>query len=229
MNRHPEIALLNEPFHEKFATWEPDHPDFRTRLHSGEHIHDIFREILVAFRGAKEHTYHLDDDELMALVRYPGVRVLALTRTNVLEQAVSQVIAEQTNLWKTWDAVGSLESHYERLGPLDLDLVTERMRWAIHEVERLRAAVGEVPRDRVLHVTYETAFRSGRSQQETWLGGLWNFLQLRPHDDPGIWHFLGDDVRQARPSTYGRVPNLAAIEEELGDDRTGHLNFLAHE
>ncbi|MEY2424941.1 MAG: Stf0 sulfotransferase [Actinomycetota bacterium] len=226
LDRHPALSIINEPFNENFASWGDGNADYLGRVAAGEDFDDLIDELFAEFTGLKELSYQLDDDQLARLVRRPNVRVIALRRRNVLQTAVSQLIAEQTDLWKTWDADGSLEDHYRALTPLDFDLITDRMRWTIAEVARVEAALSEVDSARVLRVGYEDLYFVPQSTQDEWLAGLWSFLDLPRADDPEIAHFLSAAVKQARPSTYGRLPNLEAIEARFGNDATGHLDFV---
>jgi hypothetical protein len=216
----PGLILVNEPFNEQYPSWDPDNVDYPGRLVAGEPFDDIVDELFALYGGLKELSYQLDDDHLRRLVTRVDVRVVTLSRRNLLDTAVSQVIAETTGLWKTWDADGPLEGHYRDLGPLDIDEVAGRMEWATHEYARIDAAVAGVDH---LPLDYEDLYlRGGRGAAR--LGALWSFLDLPAITSPTIDHFLSPEVRQARPSTYGRVPNLAEIEAALGDDDTGHLD-----
>lgn len=156
-------------------------------------------------------------------MRRSDVRVIALRRRNLLQTALSQVVAEQTGLWKTWDAVGPLEDHYGNLAPVDLDTVADRIRWTVHEVARVDSASATVNPACVLRVAYEDLYFAAPLDQDAWLAELWAFLELPPCCDPAMRHYLSEGVRQARRSTYGRLSNLDEIEARFGDDATGHL------
>jgi len=223
LDRHPALSFINEPFNENFATWGADNPDYVARLRSGEAFDVIVDELFAQYTAMKELTSQLDDDCLDRLVRRPNVRVITLRRRNQLQTAVSQVIAEHTGLWKTWDATQPLDEHYRELPPLDLDLIANRMQWTAGDIARVDRAVGGVDPSRVFRVAYEDVYLAPPSRQRSLLDELWSFLDLPACEDPEIDHFLSDAVRQARPSTYGQAPNLAEIEARFGNDVTGHL------
>jgi len=71
-------------------------------------------------------------------------------------------------------------------------------------------------------VDYEDLYEGHSTDGRAILARIWDFLELEPVEDGAIGHFLSDAVRQARATTYGQIPNLAAIESELGDDIDGH-------
>lgn len=222
LNAHPDIApVVNEPFSESFASWDPTHQDYRGRLVSGESFASLVDEVLREAGGMKVLSYHLEADHLRHLVVRDGTRVVTLERRNQLATAVSQVIAERVGLWKTSDASSSLEEHYRGIGALDIDTVRSRMQWTVHEVERVRAATADAE---VFRLAYEDLFSQPLPDQRAVLRRLWRFLGRTAISTPEIDHFLSQAVQQATPETYGQVTNLAEIEEALGDDETGHLD-----
>lgn len=223
LNAHPEIApVVNEPFSEGFASWDPSHQDYRRRLIEGEPFASLVDEVLRDAGGMKELSYHLESAHLRELVDRPDTRIITLERRNRLATATSQVIAERVGLWKTWDASRPLAEHYEDVGPLDIDTVRSRMEWTAHEVERVRAVTRDAD---VFRLAYEDLFARPSSEQDTVLHRLWEFLGVPRISTREIDHFLSREVQQARPETYGKVPNLRQIEESLGDDETGHLDI----
>lgn len=86
LDRHRRVSIVNEPFNENFASWGANN------------------QLFAEFAGWKELSYQVDDDALATLVGRHDAKVATLRRRNVLQTAVSQLVAERTGLWKTWDA-----------------------------------------------------------------------------------------------------------------------------
>src|SRR5207249_2999436 len=129
-------------------------------------------------------------DRLGDLTGRPEVRVITLQRTNLLQTAVSQVIAERTDLWKTWDANKPLAEHYQDLPALDLDQIEIHMRWKQDEIARMNRAVASLDPRRVLRLTYEELYLSALPRRCELVDQLWSFLELPRCDDPEIQRFL---------------------------------------
>ncbi len=223
LDRHRYVSIVNEPFNENFASWGPNNPDYAARLSDGESFEDLLDELFSTFTGLKELSYQVDDDALATLVGRPDVKVIALRRRNVLQTALSQVIAERTGLWKTWDAERALEDYYHGLPALDVAELASRMQWTSDETARIDAAVAALAPGRLMRVDYEDLYESQPHEAQAVVRHIWSFLDLEPVDAAVVGHFLSDAVRQARPSTYGQIPNLAEVEAALGNDATGHL------
>jgi len=223
LDRHRDVSIVNEPFNENFASWGPANPDYVARLRNGELFGDLLDELFAEFTGLKELSYQVDDDALATLVGRPDVKVIALRRRNVLQTAVSQVVAERTGLWKTWDAERNLEDYYSGLPALDVAELASRMQWTCDETARIDAAVAALEPAHLIRLDYEDLYESTPAEARAVVSDIWSFLALEPVDAAAVDHFLSDAVRQARPSTYGQLPNLAEVEAALGNDATGHL------
>jgi LPS sulfotransferase NodH len=223
LERHDGITIINEPFNENFASWGPENPDYLARLHTGEPFSALIDELFAQFTGLKELTYQLDDAALGHLVARPEVRVIALKRRNLLQTAVSQLAAERSGLWKTWDASQPLETYYEGIGSLSLEEVRSRMDWCADEIDRLQRLLADTEESEVFRFDYEDLYEVPLVAALELVDELREFLQLEPSAHPDVAHYLSDDVRQARPSTYGHISNLREIEAALGDDLTGRL------
>ena len=228
LERHRSVTIVNEPFNEHFASWHANNPDYVARLRAGEPIGRLLDELLAQFTGLKVLSYQLKDAELTALLERSDVKVLALRRRNLLQTAVSQVLAELTGLWKTWDADQPLEAYYRGAPALDVADVSRRMEWSRNEVARVAAALSNLGPDRALRVDYEDLYEAPLRDGRALVNRIWTFLDLEPVEDPAIDHFLSDAVRQARASTYGQIPNLAEIEAALGNDVDGYLPHWTH-
>jgi LPS sulfotransferase NodH len=223
LERHDGVTIVNEPFNENFASWGTHNVDYLARLHAGESFPALIDELFNQYTGLKELTYQLDDAALRHLVDRPEIKVVALRRRNLLQTAVSQVAAERSGLWKTWDASKPLENYYDGIGALSLADVRGRMDWAADESNRLERFLIDVDPSRTFRLDYEDLYEVSQSEALKLVDEMGRFLGLQPSRHLEIAHYLSDEVRQARPSTYGRITNLQQIEAAFGGDSTGHL------
>ncbi|HYD10619.1 MAG TPA: hypothetical protein VEA78_10985, partial [Acidimicrobiales bacterium] len=173
--------------------------------------------------GLKVLSYQLDLPLLSHLLLRPDVRVIRLRRRNLLETAVSTLVAQQTGLWKTWDHDGPLEERYHALEPIPVADVEEMVRYTRVRLDE----VDEILDGRdgpTLRIDYEDLYLH---DTERVLASLWSFLGVPAPSDERLAYYLDPaQVQMARPETYGRVPNIAEIEAALGGDDVGHLTYL---
>lgn len=98
---HPDLHLVEEPFHESFASWSPDNPNYRDQLHDRDSLDKQLDTIFATYNGLKVLDYQLSDDLITHLLQRPGSHVLFLRRRNLLQAVVLAMIGQQTQLWKT--------------------------------------------------------------------------------------------------------------------------------
>jgi hypothetical protein len=227
MRAHPDLRLMaDEPFNENFTEWSPCNPDYLARLRDLESLDVVLDELFRAYRGIKVLSYQLDEEQLTHLVQRPGLRIIYISRRNLLQTAVSDRIAKQTHVYNRWDVrpEETLEHRYETLTPLDLD----DLRRYVHDlashlawIDSVLNSLGDTPTVR-LH--YEDLYFAGRMSQLAQLSVLWSFLGLPPLSSPEVDYYLNPDTAKlGGTDTYGRLPNAAEIDAVLGADDTGWL------
>jgi LPS sulfotransferase NodH len=228
LDSHPELTLLNEPFNEKYATWLPANPDYRSAVTDVTSLDRVVDGILADYSGFKVHSYQLDVELLAHLLRRPDLYVVFLRRRNLLEAAVSGLIAEQTGLWAAWDRDRALADYYTDLAPLSVADVRDKLRQLREHLAEMAAILAIRDDGRVLELCYEDLFLGDRSTRWRLVESLWAHLGLPPCASPRVRRFVESaSFRMGKPATYGRLPNLAEIEATLGNDDTGHIGYLA--
>ena len=172
-------------------------------------------------------SYQLDLPLLRHLVLRSDVDVVFLRRRNLLETAVSNLIALQTNLWKTWDADGPIASRYERLEPLPVDEVRRMVDWTRTRLDELEAILASRADGRVLEVVYEDLYLAPAADQATVVDSLWAHLGVPQPTSPRVRYYLDPaEVQMAGTATYGKLPNIAEINAACGSDETGWITYL---
>ena len=226
---HPELTLLlDEPFNEDFSTWLPANPDYRTLVTGVTSLDRVVNGILADYSGFKVHSYQLGTELLAHLLCRRDLYVVFLQRRNLLEAAVSGLIAEQTSLWAAWDRDRTLEDYYTDLAPLPVEDVRDKLLQIRENIAEVAAILRGRSDGRVLQLCYEDLFLADRGTRWRLVESLWSHLGLPPCQNPRVGRFLENaSFRMGKPATYGRLPNLAEIEATLGNDKTGHIGYLA--
>lgn len=219
--------ILNEPFNENFISWSSDNPNYRDRVLGIRSLDQVVDEILSEWSGLKVLSYQLDLPLLRHLVLRSDIDVIFLRRRNVLETAVSNLIALQTNLWKTWDADGPIATRYEQLEPLPVDEVRGMVDWTRTRLEEVEEILQARTDGRFLKVVYEDLYLAHSVDQATVLDRLWAHLGVpRPTSARVSYYLDPGEVQMAATSTYGKLPNIAEINAACGSDETGWITYL---
>jgi hypothetical protein len=184
--------------------------------------------ILADYSGFKVHTYQLEVELLGHLLCRRDLYVVFLRRRNLLEAVVSGLIAEQTGRWAVWDRDRALEDYYTGLAPLPVEGVRDKLREITENLAEAAVILRARSDGRVVELCYEDLFLGEPSTRWRLAGSLWSHLGLPPCENPRVGRFLENaSFRMGKPTTYGRLPNLAEIEATFGNDETGHIGYLA--
>jgi hypothetical protein len=156
----------------------------------------------------------------------PDVKVLVLRRRNLLEAVVSNLIALQTNLWKTWDADHPLEHYYTHLAPIPVDHAQRLLAATKGVLDHVDEIIQRRDDGQVLRLWYEDFFLVGRTQQCAAVDELWSFLGVERFESPEIdWYLDPANVQMRATKTYGALPNLEELNAALGNDVTGYITY----
>jgi hypothetical protein len=231
LRAHSDLRLMaDEPFNENFTDWAPDNPDYLGRIHDIESLDVVLDELFRSYRGIKVLSYQLDEKELVHLIRRPNIRLVYISRSNLLQVAVSDRVAKQTRVWNRWD-VGqheTLERRYDSLAPLDLDDLRDYMRELAAHLAWIDSILSLRDDDRTLRLRYEDLYFATSEAQHAQLSALWSFLGLALLTGPDVDYYLNPrTAKLGSMGTYGQLPNAAQIDATLGSDETGWLFPLA--
>lgn len=213
-----------EPFNENFVRWAPGNKDYRELVRDWASLEAVLEKIFTDFNGFKLLSYQLPEEWVARLIGRPDFRVLFVRRRNALQAVVSVLIAEQTGLWHLWDMDRPFETYYAELRPLDIAEVRTRVHELAHHLHRLEAVIERRTDGRTHKIVYEELFFAEPAEQNRAIEALWAFLELDPITSDPIDYFLRPERSKLNsPATYRLLPNADEIEDECGDDTTGHL------
>lgn len=227
LQAHPGLVLVpDEPFNENFVDWSPGNPDYLARAHDVEALDTVLAELFDLYDGIKVLSYQLDEEQLRHLVLRPDLRIVFISRRNLLQTAVSDRVAKQTKLWNRWDADPGqpLERYYGSLDPLDLDDLRRYVSELATHLQWVGSLLDLRTDGHVFRLGYEDLYFADRESQYDQLSGLWAFLDLPALSPPELNEYLDPETAKLGvQATYGRLPNAAEIDAALGADDTGWL------
>jgi hypothetical protein len=231
LRAHPDLELLpDEPFNESYADWSPGNPDYLARIRDVESLDTVLAELFGRYRGIKVLSYQLDEELLRHLIVRPDLKIIFISRRNLLQTAVSDRIAKQAKLWNRWDANPQqpLERYYDCLQPLDLDDLRGYVRELAPHLLWIESVLNLREDGRTLRLCYEDLYFAGGEAQRAQLSAVWSFLELTPFSAPELDYYLDPQAAKlGGRDTYGQLPNAAEIDATLGADETGWLFPLA--
>ena len=221
---HPALHLLEEPFNEHFTHWCPDNPNYRDQIHDAASLDAQLAAIFTDYNGLKVLDYQLPDDLIVHLLHRSDTHVLFLRRRNLLQTVVSNLIAEQTQVWQKWDMTQPLEDYYRKLQPLDIADVQRRVIELQQHLEFCEAVIDARSGIASLKLVYEDLYFASAEQRKEQIAALWPWLGVAALGAEQIQYYLDPaEVKINSAATYAWLPNAREIEESCGNAATGWL------
>ena len=204
--------------------WRPGNKDYRNAVRDLPSLKENVAEILEDYDGFKMLNYQLDNDLLEYLLLEADFRVVFNRRRNLLQTAVSNMIAHQTDVWTKWSMEGPLESYYSDLTPLDLHEVRDRIDWLSSSLAWCESVLDRRSEGSTFRVWYEDFYFSSFADQAECLSTLWDFVGVEPIAASGLEYYLRPGASKLNsPATYAMVPNIQQVNDECGSDEHGWL------
>ena len=221
---HPQLHIAEEPFMRKYPIWNPGEPNYLERIVDIASLEEQLAELFAKFEGIKVQNYQLPEVLYTHLLLRPDLKIIALRRRNVLQQAVSGCIAEQTGIWKIWDLHGDLATAYQGLRPIDLQTLAENIAYR-HELAEFYAGIlAKKSPAMCLSLLYEDLFTADMARNRESVRIIFHFLGLTMPEGASLDALI--DPQQSKinsAQTYALLPNAHDIDAQFGSAENGWL------
>ena len=179
-------------------------------------------EWLFLTRDSFKHVFdHLQLDENMLLINElmrSHVNILFLDRADRLRQALSWLVAQETQFWHVDPTIRQDWNNFPHYGAYDPKLVEETIKMFVHNATSLRRPLEEY--SNAYFANYEKLFHP-----KTSLGELNRILswadpdQEQVHDaDPSYQMYFGPSRKQCGKSVYEKILNIDEINAHFNDE-----------
>jgi hypothetical protein len=221
---HPALHIAEEPFHPKYAQWNPGEKNYLDHIHDVPSLDQALAELFARFDGIKILQYQLPTELYSYLLRKLDLRIVFLRRKNLLRAAVSALIGGQTGVWKVWDLKCEIRDHYRDLAPLSIAELREIVEWLDEQIPEYERMVDRRPQGTYVKLVYEELYTPDVEANKRVLRPVFDMLGLAMPQTKELDRLLDpSSTKLNSEATYRLVPNAAEIDEKLGSDRTGWL------
>ena len=115
------VKMCIEPFHPSFSIWYPMEKNYHKLINDAKSMKDALNEIFEKYTGIKVLSYQFPEKIYFSMLSNKNYKILFLTRKNLLDAALSNMIAEQTKEWHRSDNL----SVYDQLKPIPITKIEE--------------------------------------------------------------------------------------------------------
>jgi LPS sulfotransferase NodH len=152
------------------------------------------------------------------------MKVIFLSRRNILQAAVSGFVARQTNVWQSSDLEKSGSRQVAPLEPVPVDQLRETLNYYCELDAVYREFMSRKPSSSALQIFYEDVFSSDLGENREALRSIFRFVGLDMPQGENVDKLLDPGQTKVTSSAvYRSIPNAALIDRELGSDETGWL------
>ncbi len=223
---HPGLRISEEPFHPLYSQWNADEPNYASLIRDIPSLESCLSPLFSKYRGIKILDYQLPEDVYAHLLLKPELKIISLLRRNCLQAVVSGFVAEQTGVWKKWDATPDTARRYKEMAPIDLQELESRLSY-MKELRRFYSGVlARKPKQRHMALIYEDLYTDDFEVQREIIARIYTFLDLDmgPVDKDRLRYYLTPkDSKINSRETYALIPNVDEINRTFGCEETGFL------
>ena len=224
LNLHPDLKVVEEPFHERYSTWHPGEKSYINFVKDQFTLEQVLAEIFSRFDGMKVLDYQLPEEIYCHMLQMPQHKVILLQRRNMLQAVVSHLIAEQTGVWHISDLNPEAELRYRHLAPLSLEEIALRLKWQTRLQTYYRQVVLQRPDKERMLLFYEDFYCDDPNKNRAALRSVFRFLGVLMPEIAGSDAFLSPRIAKINnKSRYRLVPNAEQINTRFGNDGVGWL------
>jgi LPS sulfotransferase NodH len=206
------VKMVFEPFSPDFTKWNPKEKAY-SGLVTHEKVDKLLDEIFGRFNAMKTLDYQLSEKDNFTLLNRKDLRILFLTRSNLIEQIISDLVAHQVQNWQRSENAGL----YKKLKPIDLD----EMRKKIDYVTQLNKTYFNFlkknrPGD-FLPLYYEKLYSEDVNKNTATISKICNFLGIPIPPKDAIEEYMTPSKAKINYGDhYKNLPNYKEIEKKFG-------------
>lgn len=221
---HPQLRVALEPFQSNYHTWKPDEPDYINLIVDIRTLEEQLAVLFSKYDGFKVLDYQLPEELYTHMLMRPDIKVIALRRRNILQQAISGFIAEQTGIWQKRDLAGDVETACQELEPIDLGDLKANIEYRCQASRYYADVLAQKPPQMCLPLCYEDLYTMDVARNRESFRSIFGFLGLSIPDGQELDDLIDPRVEKINdPATYAMLPNVRIIDEQFGSDEIGWL------
>lgn len=210
----PDVKMAIEPFHPGFPDWNPGEKKYSELITDPNSMNSALDELFNKYSAIKVLDYQFSRKIYFTLLKRKDLKILFLTRKNLVAMAVSSRVANQTGEYHKTDKAFL----YENLKPVDLSAIAKEVDY----IDRQNKAYGKFLKDNrpndYLKLFYEELYSEDLKQDEKILLNICNFLGISlPPDEAIRKYMMPSNARINYQNLYKRIPNYSEIVEKFGE------------
>ena len=210
-----DVQMSIEPFHPSYSDWNPGERNYAEFIDSAQKMNTALEEIFEKYSAIKVLQHQFSKEIYFQMLKTKDLKILFLTRDNLIELAISRLVAGQTSIWQKEDLKEN--EIFTKLTPIDLDEIQEMIEYISELVEIYTKFLKENREGEYLHLKYESLYSSDMEQNMSRIAEICEFLGVKLPSRVNIEKYmLPSNAKINYANVYKNIPNLAQIEARFG-------------
>lgn len=207
-----DVKLSFEPFHPKYPEWNPGEKDYSKLIVDRQTMNKYLDELFEKFNALKVLSYQLSSDIYFELLKRKEIKVLFLRRKNLLDMAISQMVAAQTGEWQKAKDDGI----YDKLKVLDIKELKNRIDYAKELNEKYYKFLQKNRKDDYLPLWYEEIYSENLEKNIETIQEICEYVEISMPSVEAIEKYTNPAKSKSNyKNIYDNIPNLQEIKSEF--------------
>lgn len=214
LGRSEDVEMAIEPFHESWAEWHPDEPDYRNMVRDKFSLDEVHKDLFSRYTAIKVLNYQLDTDLYKHLLSKRDLKILFLYRKNVIESIISAEIAEQTSVWHRDELNAETKKNFANLKPLDINILKEKYFYITKQYQEFVDFLERKRPNDHLKLYYEDLYSKNMDKNLRTLKEVCEFLNVKLPSREYIDQYMTiSKAKINQRDMYKSLPNYDEIEQ----------------
>lgn len=209
----PNVKMAIEPFHPGFSKWNPGERDYSKLIIDSATMDEALDEIFTRYTAIKVLNYQFDEDIYIEMLKRNDIKIIYLKRNNTAQQALSNLVAEQTGEYHKQENQGI----YKNLKSVDIKKMEEMVNYLDSMNDSYERFLKKNRNSEYFELTYETLYSDDFSKNKETITKICDFLDILLPPDEAIRKYMTPEVSKINfGNIYKKVPNYLEIEKRFG-------------
>jgi len=208
-----EVKMAIEPFSPDYTKWNPKEKNYYELATNAGRINKVLDELFKRFNAIKILNYQLSESANFSLLARKDLKILFLTRKNVVEQIISDLVAHQTKRWhKPVD--GSI---YDKLEPIDISEMQKKIDYVQYLNDKYLKFLEEKREGGYISLFYEELYSEDMDENIKTISTICVFLGIPTPANEVVEKYMPPSKAKINyKNIYKKVPNFNEIVKKFG-------------
>lgn len=212
-----DVVMAIEPFHPGFNSWNPGEKDYSKLIVDKQTMNQAIDDLFSRYTAIKVLNYQLDEELYFELLRRKELKIVFLTRKNLLEAAISNLIAVQTAIWHKDEIKKHGVGSYGRLKPISVKEIKGIVDYTNSMNNMYRKFLLKNRKGGFLDLVYEELYSTNAIDNLENISKICKFIDVALPTTEAINTYMQPSKSKINASNvYAKLPNLKEIEAKLG-------------